>query len=369
MQAALDRHLKNKNYPCSIIRDREFHHSKQILEGKARQLRENGRGKRPNAAKPLTLQEEELLWEQEKLGNSSPQALINTMWWLLTQHFGLRGRQEHHTMAVEDFEFGEDDNGIAYVSFKENPTKTRQGGLHITRRQQLPKMFATDEKRCPVSLFKEYLNRRPESLRTNGPFYLVPLSKTNLNNDVWFKVQNLGVRSIDKIMQTMISDTPLASSSKRLTNHSARKTLVKKLRSNNVERSSIMNVTGHRNEQSLNDYDEGNENEQRHVSNLIGSSKSVSSLSKQKPTSMNMINIVPPSEQQPSTSSGFDRLGFFPKNTFNHCNVVFNVGQGESSYRPKSKSAVTSELLSTVNPIHKNKIYQPNRKHRLRFKR
>ena len=47
MRAALDRHLKNKNYPYSIIRDREFHHSKQILEGKARQLCENGRGKRP----------------------------------------------------------------------------------------------------------------------------------------------------------------------------------------------------------------------------------------------------------------------------------------------------------------------------------
>ena len=47
MRAALDRHLKNKNYPYSIIRNREFYHSKQILEGKARQLRENGRGKRP----------------------------------------------------------------------------------------------------------------------------------------------------------------------------------------------------------------------------------------------------------------------------------------------------------------------------------
>ena len=336
MQAALDRHLKNKNYSSSIIRDREFYNSKQILEGKARQLRENGRGKRPNAAKPLTLQEEEMLWEKGKLGNSSPQALINTMWWwLLTQHFGLRGRQEHHTMAVEDFEFGEDDNGIAYVSFRENPTKTRQVGLHITRRQQLPKMFATGEKRCPISLFKEYLNRRPVSLRTNGPFYLAPLSKTTPNNDIWFKAQNLGVHSIDKIMKTMIADTPLASSSKRLTNHSARKTVVKKLRLNNVERSSIMNVTGHRNEKSLNDYDEGNENEQRHISNLIGNSKSASSLCKQKPMSMNIMNIVPPapSTQQPSTSSGFERLGLFPTNTFNHCNVVFNVG--ESSSCPK----------------------------------
>ena len=132
MQAALDKHLKNKNYSCSIIRDREFYNSKQILEGKARQLRENGRGKRPNAAKPLTLQEEEMLWEKGKLGNSSPLGLINTMWWLLTEHFGLRGRQEHHARAVKDFEFGEDDNGIPYVSFREYPTKTRQGGFHIT---------------------------------------------------------------------------------------------------------------------------------------------------------------------------------------------------------------------------------------------
>ncbi|CAB4003172.1 zinc finger MYM-type 2-like, partial [Paramuricea clavata] len=116
----------------------------------------------------------------------------------------------------------------------------------------------------------------------------------------------------------MIADTPVASSSKRLTNHSARKTLVKKLRLNNVERSSIMNMTGHRNEQSLNDYDEGNENEQRHISDLIGSSKSVKPLSKRKPMSMNMMNILPPSAQQPSTLRGFERLGFFPTNTFNN---------------------------------------------------
>ena len=93
-------------------------------------------------------------------------------------------------------------------------------------------------------------------------------------------------------MKTTIADTPLASSCKRLTNHSARKTLVKKLRLKNVERSSIMNVTGDSdNEQSLNDYDEENENEQRHISNLIGSPKSVNSSSKQMAMSMNMMNI------------------------------------------------------------------------------
>ncbi|PFX11055.1 hypothetical protein AWC38_SpisGene25512 [Stylophora pistillata] len=45
MQAALERHLKSKLYPKSIIKDTEFLSSRKVLEGKARKLREEGRGK------------------------------------------------------------------------------------------------------------------------------------------------------------------------------------------------------------------------------------------------------------------------------------------------------------------------------------
>ena len=38
MIAALDRHLKEKQYPLSIVKDRESHSSKQVLEGKAKLL-------------------------------------------------------------------------------------------------------------------------------------------------------------------------------------------------------------------------------------------------------------------------------------------------------------------------------------------
>ncbi|XP_074606498.1 uncharacterized protein KIAA1958-like [Acropora palmata] len=102
MIAAFDRHLKDKQYPLSIVRDREFHSSKQVLEGKAKLLRQAGRGKRPNKARNLTKEEEELLWKENKFGSTTPEALVNTMWWLLTQHFGLRGQQEHHDMKVDD---------------------------------------------------------------------------------------------------------------------------------------------------------------------------------------------------------------------------------------------------------------------------
>ena len=45
MIASLDRHLKNKGYSLSIVRDREFSSSKQVLDGKAKQFRLAGRGK------------------------------------------------------------------------------------------------------------------------------------------------------------------------------------------------------------------------------------------------------------------------------------------------------------------------------------
>ena len=54
IQASLARYLKSKAYPKSIIRDREFLNSRKVLEGKARKLREQGKGKRPNRSRSLT---------------------------------------------------------------------------------------------------------------------------------------------------------------------------------------------------------------------------------------------------------------------------------------------------------------------------
>ena len=78
-----------------------------------------------------------MLWSKRSLGNCSPRVLSQTMWWVV------RGRQEYHSMEVEDFSFCVDDSGTEYVTFKENPTKTRQGGLNTKHRGVLPKMFAT----------------------------------------------------------------------------------------------------------------------------------------------------------------------------------------------------------------------------------
>ena len=56
--------LKEHGYKYSIIRDREFHQSKLVLEGKVRCLRSN-------AANVLTRVEEEMLWSEQRLVDCS----------------------------------------------------------------------------------------------------------------------------------------------------------------------------------------------------------------------------------------------------------------------------------------------------------
>ena len=158
----------------SIIRDREFLNSRKVLDGKAIKLQKEGKGKRPNRSRSLTKEEEEVLWQNGQLGGGTPRALLNTMWWLLTQHFGLRGRQEHHQTKVEDFTLQRDDDGDESLTFAKGPTKTRQRELNAKTRLVTPKMFATgNEERCPVMLVKRYLERRPSEMRKAVHFTLL----------------------------------------------------------------------------------------------------------------------------------------------------------------------------------------------------
>ena len=59
---------------------------------------------------------------------------------------------------------------------------------------------------------------------------------------------------------------------KRITNHSDRKTVVKKLKSSGIPKCEIKNITGHTSAQGLDDYDSGDEREQQMISNIIDNS-------------------------------------------------------------------------------------------------
>ena len=230
MQAALDRRLREADYMYSLLTSRHFLNSRNVLEGKARLLREQGRDKRPSKSSSLSNGKIEQLWQSGQFGYHSPMALINTLRCLFTLHFGLRGHQEHYNMKIEDFTFKNHD-GFTYVTFSEGITKTRQSGLREKYPLQIPKLFETRNGRCPMEIFRTYLAKRPAYWRISGTFYLAAIY--NPSCTIWFKRSPMGVSTINNIMKNVISKSPLETS-KHVTNHSARKTLLKRLKQNNV---------------------------------------------------------------------------------------------------------------------------------------
>ena len=208
-------------------------------------------------------------------------------------------------MKIEHFTFKMDCEGNEYITYAEGITKTRQSGLKEKHRLVIPKMFenSVDKDKCPVNLYKFYLQKRPLELRDKGPFYLAII--INPATDVWFKASPMGKNKIDNIMKTMKLNSSLKDIDKKLTNHSARKTVVKKLKQAKVPRSEIIGITGHRHEKSLDSYDSGDELEQRNMSLAIDN-----------PRQSLTNNLV---QQNRSTPPNFN---FFPDNFWDSVNSI-----------------------------------------------
>ena len=171
---------------------------------------------------------------------------MQTMWFLLTTHFGMRARQEHHTLSMENFFVDVSDDNQLFKEFHEDPTKTRGSGLHPTERSAVPKMFATGGLRCPVRLFQLYMSKRPADLEMTGPFYLSAKHWANQDDTTWFTRQPAGKNTISAFMKQIVKGTSAEESGKKISNHSGRKTCVKKLKRAQVPEESIIKVTGHK---------------------------------------------------------------------------------------------------------------------------
>lgn len=113
---------------------------------------------------------------------------------------------------------------------------------------------------------------------------------------------------------------------KRITNHSARKTVVKKLKSSGIPKCEIKNITGHTSAQGLDDYDSGDEREQQMISNIIDNSGPA--------TSRGVL-----SQLYPVRSSAFPSSAPGHVYNFNNCSVALN-GDNSVIIQPRKAQAL-----------------------------
>ena len=214
--------MKACKYPCSVIDDSQFEQARQALEARSKELKKDGKGNKPKTAQAITDEEVNILYDKQLLGISKTEALLNTMWFINTKHFGLRGCDEHRRMKWGDVPLLTDVNGAEYLEFSESQTKTRTGSEPRNVRAAKPKAYSFangSPHRDPVFGYKVSSEKRPSSMTDfDSPFHLGINHTKNPTEKSWFKASAMGVNKLNSLLKTM-ADKAGFDEKPRLANH------------------------------------------------------------------------------------------------------------------------------------------------------
>ena len=173
-QRSIQRYLNDNNSSANVMKHQEFAKSREVLSARKRDLVvNNAKGSRPQAARELTEDEQDLLFQTGPFGEDDPEVLQRTVWWVLSLHFGFRARDESRRLQWGDIGVGNDPvtGRQVLVWTAKRGSKTRQGDGHS--RAFYPKAHATENEPCPVRLYLKFTSHRPEEMkRPDAPFFL-----------------------------------------------------------------------------------------------------------------------------------------------------------------------------------------------------
>ncbi|XP_053386293.1 transcriptional regulator QRICH1-like [Mercenaria mercenaria] len=263
------RHLReNGIYDCNFLdpNKSEYTRFREVLDAQMKKLTKEGVGLPNREAKPVTEEDESLLWKKGVFGSSTSLALQHTMYFYNCKFFGLRAYDEHKELMCNQFTIDKDENGL-YVEFKGTNSKTFSGGLKH-RKVDAKVIRHYDESSGIVAYYKDYL----EALGNNGYFYRRPLSKQNGN--VRYSEQPVGINKLRCFMKDMCS---LAGLEGRYTNHSGKKTCATTLYQKGVPEEEIMKRTGHRSIAGVRKYQKPSGQMLKDISNKLNPPCSVKS--------------------------------------------------------------------------------------------
>ncbi|XP_052097319.1 zinc finger MYM-type protein 3-like [Mytilus californianus] len=191
-------YLEGKGKYFKFLNEDCFIQIKNTLDHTMKERARSGLGTHKKKAQEITYDEENMLWEKGILGNTTPQKLLDTTIYLFGLNFALRAGKEHRDLRWENSQISEhtDTNGDSYLVYREDVSKSNQGGLK-SRKCKQKVVFAYENKdnpdRCIVKFYRDYISHCPEK-RPKNAFYLKPIPKST--GQVWFAAMPVGINML-----------------------------------------------------------------------------------------------------------------------------------------------------------------------------
>ena len=236
--------------------------SNQVLTGIIKQMKRDGKDT-SESKEPISHSDLKKLNESGLLSINNPQYLQNKVIFDIMTHFGRRGREGLRSLKKDSFKIVNDADGHKYIGMTFNESDKTHHGIDSREQNKAPRMYATDSETCPVKAYVKYISKlNPEC----EALFQKPLSKFELDNDVWYGKTPAGVNHLYNFMSRLSDQAGL---SRKYTNHCIRATVASNLCEAGVSNQGIMSVTGHRNVQSLNSYIKTSDKERRTISGIL----------------------------------------------------------------------------------------------------
>ena len=335
------RFIRETRPEINIFKDPVFCGFQRTLDSEMKRLRTLGLGVKRKQAEPITVEEENMLWEKGFLGDSNPKSLLDTMLYLCGVHFALRSGEEHRSLRLSQFELIQPKHGSTTGSFiyTENYSKNNQGGL--LHRKVQPKCVTcyandSDPNRCLVRLFQTYLRHRPAD---NQNFYLTPLQKPK--GDIWYTNMPVGHNTLSRIVTKLCNKAGIPGYK---TNHSLRVTSATRLFQSGIDEQLIMSHTGHRSVDGVRSYKRVSNEQKKAVSSALQTAQSIIT---QPNTARETIGS--PSTKRPKLDVDNSTMSCIPKSS--QAPSVFTTENNTSLSLTKCSSCTPSFSFSGCSSI------------------
>ncbi|GET00472.1 zinc finger MYM-type protein 2-like [Rhizophagus clarus] len=350
---AIARHINlySKIRPQDINNKNVYPDLYNAITGKIKILTKSGFGE-SRGADAFTESEIQLIVNHPAMQTDSPKGLLRRIFWHNAFELALRGG-EHYDLKIQHF-VKRKDGGIDVIFYQ---SKCNQ--IRLSNSNPKSEIISIPPNENIIKDYELYFTKRPP--QCDDAFYLQPCNQAEVEfTGYWYKSAHVGRNSLNKFMNEIALVTGINCDDRKFSNHSGRKTFVQYSKSRGISDNDVMSVSRHKNPHSLSYYERPKtvlqQNTLTQINDIIYKKRalefykgSISENCKFKALAYlnyhiayyiieNNISPLPLSEKprvpfqeiKDSQNIQLDEdciKKFLQGNTFNNCNITFNMNQ------------------------------------------